>query len=717
MSKIKKIIATIVSVALFGQSTLFAASVGSPTSFFTDVFGDTMYSNVTAGGFFKSTNPDGSVNEYMTYIPGGVFFRFGAAFDEPEPIFSISQPTSRMGCGGLSVKGMFINILGLDRLAMMLKNAGASLAWGVAVGLFYSLPGVGKAFEFLNTWAKNIQNLLANACQSGYNIGRSVGSMVGLDSSQTLTGYMHNQFKDNALYKSAQDVVGFLDGSDKSIKDSTWGKWLDNFDSNMVFQGFGDYTSAKSPEQIAENWSRLVSQLYVQRSIGTDFLFTLFDFQNSTMSDKRAKFFANLMGSPDLASVPLYQVKKFAITASRSGKQPEGDGVLVFSVDDLIKNLVKTKNTTATSMTLESRIAQVAFATALAKYIGVDVVASDLSSIDNIMRHAIKAVNANGGNLPEAPDTVPGSTGSTPTPASGGKSQQAINLTKDATGKSIHKVDVPGNEEASFIQNFLRVMLTGDGRGGAGTDPTPSEAMSKDAKTNLLNIPALGFGAIAIPAQGTSENNNGDKVFIVFSLDRASMSGISYIDPNSPIIKEGLLARSKKVLDRIVTGYTDPAVGAGGQVDIEKTEDMIWVYNEVYRHLLVIQQSTETDRQDIMNKIASYNAYAVLDSIIKSVFNIQSFSKPIMPVAQLVKGKFIVSGNDTGIIPPNETLYNDAIQKNMTKNVALQKEYNEWLKANSNGLHQKENINNEIERLHKINSKRTIQAAPENPAN
>jgi len=143
-----------------------------------DTILDSAMSNFTKPGSFTHTDSHGNVIT-TDYYTGGVSYSFGTEY--PPPIFSVSPPTIEAGCNGINIKGMFVSLLGLDQLGAMLQNAGASLAWGVAVGLIYSLPGVAAAFKMINQWAKDLQKLLGNACQSGIAIGHYLSEKAGID--------------------------------------------------------------------------------------------------------------------------------------------------------------------------------------------------------------------------------------------------------------------------------------------------------------------------------------------------------------------------------------------------------------------------------------------------------------------------------------------------------------------------------------------------------
>jgi len=166
----KRIISLFLSFTLITQTILQAGALD-------DVLDGAMI-NVTKPQTYTIVDSKGKTVATKFYS-GGLTFSFKT--DVPPPIFKISPPSLEAGCNGLNIKGMFISLLGLDQLGSMLKNAGASLAWGVAIGLIYSLPGVASAFKMINQWAKDLQKLLANACQSGIAIGQYMASKFGID--------------------------------------------------------------------------------------------------------------------------------------------------------------------------------------------------------------------------------------------------------------------------------------------------------------------------------------------------------------------------------------------------------------------------------------------------------------------------------------------------------------------------------------------------------
>ena len=221
ISKFKRTISGITAVAVISMSV--------PSYLSANIFNDALVSVNKQ----RSWNDSTSHNYYM----GSVYVRFKQ--DTPPPIFNISAPEIQAGCSGINIKGMFVSILNLDQLANMLQNAGASLAWGVAIGLIYSLPGIANAFKMINAWAKRIQQILAAACQSGIVLGQMMANNMGWQKNSVdkwLTNHMPNaanflQGGENAKLKAFGVNIGFdkngvldLSGADKmtpkDIKDA-----------------------------------------------------------------------------------------------------------------------------------------------------------------------------------------------------------------------------------------------------------------------------------------------------------------------------------------------------------------------------------------------------------------------------------------------------------------------------------------------------------------
>ncbi len=94
------------------------------------------------------------------------------------PSFSFTKPRANLSCSGMDFDAGMISILNLDKLDTMLSQSGASLAWGIAVGLSYSLPGIKDAFQFLQDFARMGQTLSQQPCSLGIALGQTIGTKM-----------------------------------------------------------------------------------------------------------------------------------------------------------------------------------------------------------------------------------------------------------------------------------------------------------------------------------------------------------------------------------------------------------------------------------------------------------------------------------------------------------------------------------------------------------
>jgi len=154
------------------------------------ILGEAMDKMENVTSFNNIQNQDGSLDVYS----GSVSVRFDFS-KTPAPLFSFTPPGISAGCNGVDIKGMTMSLLNLDQLGEMLEDAGVSLAWGIAVGLIYSLPGIASAFKMINSWAKKLQDLLSQACSTGINIANIAVSKSGYNKSKvqsTIDGYFNS---------------------------------------------------------------------------------------------------------------------------------------------------------------------------------------------------------------------------------------------------------------------------------------------------------------------------------------------------------------------------------------------------------------------------------------------------------------------------------------------------------------------------------------------
>lgn len=150
---------------VFSTETAFAANADG---FFTDL-GATSIENQTSG---LKTFTDANGNRVESF--GGSLVLKRKQVDYPL-WWHFQAPEIQASCSGISFKGMFGAIANLDEIQKQLEQAGSSFAWGVLVGIIYSLPGIGEIFSKLDAWAKKIQAMLADACNAGIAIGKELG--------------------------------------------------------------------------------------------------------------------------------------------------------------------------------------------------------------------------------------------------------------------------------------------------------------------------------------------------------------------------------------------------------------------------------------------------------------------------------------------------------------------------------------------------------------
>lgn len=136
---------------------------------------DAIFKNVTE--MSVATDPMSGA----TYLSGGgIEVRFKRTGNFP-PIFSAGSPGLKASCRGISFDAGYAMFMNLERLGQQLSQAGASVAYGVLIGLVYTLPGVEQAFSKLNEWSQWLQGFLNDSCNIGQNFGRSMGGTVWKD--------------------------------------------------------------------------------------------------------------------------------------------------------------------------------------------------------------------------------------------------------------------------------------------------------------------------------------------------------------------------------------------------------------------------------------------------------------------------------------------------------------------------------------------------------
>jgi len=144
---------------------------------------DDMLDNVVAGVYTK--NPGLIQSPTQSALSGGsLSFRLNNSPFAAQPLLTLNPPTAALSCSGMDVDAGMLSMMNLDLFGQTLETAGSQLAWGVMIGLVYSLPGIGEAFGKLQDWARKIQGLMQSPCEIGKQVGASIGSKWGMKATE-----------------------------------------------------------------------------------------------------------------------------------------------------------------------------------------------------------------------------------------------------------------------------------------------------------------------------------------------------------------------------------------------------------------------------------------------------------------------------------------------------------------------------------------------------
>ena len=177
----RKIISFVLIFSLITPYQLLAVDLG------------TLFNGTSVSTDFGTWNSPRSGAKY--FYGGSYRFAFKGA-GRAQPLFQGQPPSMKVGCNGFSLSGGFLALLGIPEIKQLLSSAGASLAWGLMMGLEYSMPGLAKVFATLRQWAREIQQLLGNMCNLGQMLGDRIGSNEAMKSvTHDLTGNMDQTFQ------------------------------------------------------------------------------------------------------------------------------------------------------------------------------------------------------------------------------------------------------------------------------------------------------------------------------------------------------------------------------------------------------------------------------------------------------------------------------------------------------------------------------------------
>ena len=190
----KYLLAGIFFLALFFPHSLFAVDLNN------------MFNGTSVSTDFGTWDSPRTGNKY--FYGGSYRFAFEGA-GRMQPLFQGEPPSMKVGCNGFSLRGGFLALLGISEIKQLLSSSGATLAWGIMMGLEYSMPGLAKVFNTLRQYAREIQQLLGNMCNLGQMLGRSSGINAQMNSlTNNLTGDLNGVFENlnNGLIGMGENI-------------------------------------------------------------------------------------------------------------------------------------------------------------------------------------------------------------------------------------------------------------------------------------------------------------------------------------------------------------------------------------------------------------------------------------------------------------------------------------------------------------------------------
>jgi hypothetical protein len=160
-----KIVSSLLVFTIIGTDVLKASD---------SFWDDHTFTNFTPAG--SATDP----NTGTKYYTGGSYHVKFRSLTEFQPWVQVGAPELKVGCRGVDLNLGFGSLINFEQLSKQLQEAGASIAWGVLIGLAYSLPALKQVFDTIQEWAARIQHMLANACNFGKVIGQQIADKSGL---------------------------------------------------------------------------------------------------------------------------------------------------------------------------------------------------------------------------------------------------------------------------------------------------------------------------------------------------------------------------------------------------------------------------------------------------------------------------------------------------------------------------------------------------------
>ncbi len=162
----------------------------------------TWTSPMTGEKYFYSGSYEFTFNNTQNYAP---WFNAGGSSD----LF-------KAGCGGFSIGDMFMSMLGLNDIKDQLSGAGAKLAWGIMLGMVFSMPGIHDVFMSVQKWARAIQKLLQDACKIGQALAKDTPFHAA---GQEFVDNLASSDVGQAITNAKTGLKGFIDTATQWVED------------------------------------------------------------------------------------------------------------------------------------------------------------------------------------------------------------------------------------------------------------------------------------------------------------------------------------------------------------------------------------------------------------------------------------------------------------------------------------------------------------------
>ena len=555
-----------------------------------DLFQDS-FMNVTPGGTYKVYDSSGNVKNTVFTTPS-LFVRFNQSDTYPEPIFRLSPPQMQVGCNGISIKGLFASIISLDRFSEMLKNAGASFAWGVVVGLVYSLPGVGAAFRMLDQWAKKIQQLMANACQSGIAVGQAIADKTEINDLSA---------KAESLFSISGDTPTVVTNLENSAQ-SFLHRYGLNFDSDSMSLSYNSDSSLPS-DQILSNYFTAMLNYIIVRSYAGNFITRAI----STFPDTaKESFLSNVSVSVNNAadSDKNFKMNAFCIQYDSFAETSIGSSTTVSgsSSNCLIEGAVYpsyslsafVKAANLSSISQKALLARNLFSLAFVENYGIDRELKDPASFEVMLNLISSKIN----------DIVHNTTSST-------TNDSALTNLLHGDISTFYALSTPisGDFVSEVGRDLANFFYIGTGSGSP-----------LDSNSPLFSMKAIAFYVINM------YDPKKQKIVYYFVPVKKDLISTPFIDYSSNSNIKGAKDRSKDIVEGVLEHgiqYLDTA---------ESSSNFMFIVPDLLQKTTILQNASEADREMGKELLMKFNAYWSSLAAIKSILTVKKFGSNMYPI-------------------------------------------------------------------------------------